>query len=81
MRCYWRILAAIALWLLPLQVIAEQRPVLGQGNISCSSWLEGRRTDSPSAESRRAGFLVLCLRLINTGRRGPMCLKEKALKN
>src|SRR6187401_599324 len=26
MRCYWRILAAIALWLLPLQVIAEQRP-------------------------------------------------------
>jgi len=57
MRCYWRILAAIALWLLPLQVIAEQRPVLGQGNISCSSWLEGRQTDSPSAESRTGWVL------------------------
>ncbi|MGA7001780.1 MAG: hypothetical protein WBZ28_07520, partial [Pseudolabrys sp.] len=36
--------AVIALWLLTVQVIADQRPVLGQGNISCSLWLEGRQT-------------------------------------
>jgi len=34
-------LAVIALWLLPIQAIAAERPVLGQGNISCSLWLEG----------------------------------------
>src|SRR5260370_39596788 len=45
-------LAVIALWLLPIQAIAAERPVLGQGNISCSLWLEGRQTDSPGAASR-----------------------------
>ena len=49
--------AAIALWLLPVQTIADQRPVLGQGNISCSLWLEGRKTDSPSAASRTGWVL------------------------
>jgi hypothetical protein len=41
--------AVIALWLLTVQVIAAERPVLGQGMISCSLWLEGRQSDSPSA--------------------------------
>ena len=49
--------AVIALWLLTVQVIADQRPVLGQGNISCSLWLEGRQTDSPSAASRTGWVL------------------------
>ena len=49
--------AAIALWLLPLQVIAEQRPVLGQGNVSCRLWLEDRQTDSSSAASRTGWVL------------------------
>ena len=49
--------AVIALWLLTVQVIAEERPVLGQGNISCSLWLEGRQTDSPSAASRTGWVL------------------------
>ncbi len=49
--------AAIALWLLPLQVIAEQRPVLGQGNISCRLWIEGRQTDDPNAASRTGWVL------------------------
>ena len=49
--------AVIALWLLTVQVIAAERPVLGQGNISCSLWLEGRQTDSPSAASRTAWVL------------------------
>ena len=47
----------IALWLQTVQVIADQRPVLGQGNISCSLWLEGRQTDSPSAASRTGWVL------------------------
>jgi hypothetical protein len=45
-------LAIIALWLLPIQAIAAERPVLGQGNISCSLWLEGRQTDSPSTSAQ-----------------------------
>jgi hypothetical protein len=49
--------AVIALWLLTVQVIAAERPVLGQGMISCSLWLEGRQTDSPSAASRTAWAL------------------------
>ena len=76
--------AVIALWLLTVQVIADQRPVLGQGNISCSLWLEGRQTDSPSAASRTGWVLgFMSAGLINSGqrRRGPTCLKEKALKN
>jgi hypothetical protein len=50
-------LAVIALWLLPIQAIGAERPVLGQGNISCSLWLEGRQTDSPSSASRTAWIL------------------------
>ena len=49
--------AVIALWLLTVQVIGAERPVLGQGMISCSLWLEGRQTDSPSAASRTAWAL------------------------
>jgi hypothetical protein len=51
------LLAIIALWLLPIQAIGAERPVLGQGNISCSLWLEGRQTDSPSSASRTAWIL------------------------
>ena len=55
--------AVIALWLLTVQVIADQRPVLGQGNISCSLWLEGRQTDSPSAgrPNRLGSWLYVCV--------------------
>lgn len=48
---------AIALWLLSDQATADEYPVLGQGNISCSSWLEGRQTDNASATSRTAWVL------------------------
>ena len=43
--------AVIALYLLTVQVIAYQRPLLEQRNISCSLWLEGRQTDRCSAAS------------------------------
>jgi len=49
--------AVIVLWLLPIQAIAAERPVLGQGNISCSLWLEGRQTDSPNSASRTGWIL------------------------
>ncbi len=49
--------AAIALWLLPAQATADEHPVLGQGNISCSSWLEVRQTDNAGAASRIAWVL------------------------
>jgi hypothetical protein len=42
---------------LPTAQIAAERPVLGQGNISCSLWLEGRQIDSPSSASRTAWIL------------------------
>ena len=60
MESYGLFFAVIALWLLTVQVIADQRPVLGQGNISCSLWLEGRQTDSPRQPAEQAGFLALC---------------------
>jgi hypothetical protein len=50
-------LAPFAFLLLPIQVIADEHPVLGQGNISCSSWLQARQADSPSATSRTAWVL------------------------
>ena len=50
--------AVIALWLLTVQVIAEQRPVLGQGNTPCSLWLEGRQTDSPSSWPAETGWVL-----------------------
>lgn len=53
----YRVFAATALLLLSVQAIAQQRAVLGQGNISCRSWLEGRQTDSPSAASRTGWVL------------------------
>ena len=51
--CYF--FAAIAFCSLPAQAASDQHPVLGQGNISCGSWLEGRQTES--ATSRIAWVL------------------------
>jgi hypothetical protein len=51
------LLAAIALCLLPVSVTADEHPVLGQGNISCSAWLDGRQTGNPSTTSRIAWVL------------------------
>ena len=49
--------AAIAFCSLPAQAASDQLPVLGQGNISCGSWLEGRQTESVDATSRVAWVL------------------------
>jgi hypothetical protein len=49
--------AAIELLPLTVQVSADDRPVLGQGNISCRLWLEGRQTDNAGPNGRIAWVL------------------------
>jgi hypothetical protein len=48
--------AAIFCGFLSCQVIAAEA-VLGQGNISCGSWIESRGDDNPLAATRRGMFL------------------------
>ena len=48
--------AAIFFGLLSCQAIAAEA-VLGQGNISCSSWVESRGNDNPLAATRTAWVL------------------------
>lgn len=48
------------LFLLAGQAVAVEQPVLGQGNISCSAWIERRQSDnaSPSRTAWVLGFLT-----------------------
>ena len=64
------------------QAAADEHPVLGQGNISCSSWLEGRQSDN-AGSSRTAWVLGFMTASINTDQspRPTTCPREKALKN
>jgi hypothetical protein len=56
MKIRWALFsAAILIGFLPSQVTSEEA-VLGQGNISCGSWIENRRDDNPLAATRTAGF-------------------------
>jgi hypothetical protein len=58
MKTYrYHFFAAIALCLLPAQAASDERPVLGQGNVSCDLWLEGHQTDPAGALSRIAWVL------------------------
>ena len=56
----YRFLSVGALLLLAGQAAADEHPVLGQGNISCSSWLEGRQSDNagPSRTAWVLGFMT-----------------------
>jgi hypothetical protein len=57
MRSRWAVFsAAILFGFLPSQVIAAEA-VLGQGNISCLSWIESRGDDNPLAATRTAWVL------------------------
>ena len=57
MRNRWALFcAAILFGFLPSQVIAAEA-VLGQGNISCLSWIESRGDDNPLAATRTAWVL------------------------
>jgi hypothetical protein len=57
MRSRWALFcAAILFGFLPNQVTAAEA-VLGQGNISCLSWIESRGDDNPLAATRTAWVL------------------------
>src|ERR1700758_1441971 len=57
MKIRWALFsAAILIGFLPSQVTSEEA-VLGQGNISCGSWIENRRDDNPLAATRTAWVL------------------------
>ena len=57
MRSRWALFcAAILFGFLPNQVTAAEA-VLGQGNISCFSWIESRGDDNPLAATRTAWVL------------------------
>jgi hypothetical protein len=56
MKTHWALFAAAIFGFLSSQVIAGEA-VLGQGNISCSSWIESRGDDNALAATRTAWVL------------------------
>jgi hypothetical protein len=46
-----------SLLFLTSQIAAQEQPVLGQGNVSCASWLSDRKGDRIQASSRIAWIL------------------------
>jgi len=81
MKIRWALFsAAILIGFLPSQVTSEEA-VLGQGNISCGSWIENRRDDNPLAATRTAWVLGFITASINTVLSlSVTCLEEKTLK-
>jgi hypothetical protein len=57
MRSLWTLLVAGSLLFPAGQIAAQERGVLGQGNVSCGSWLVARRSDEPQASNRIAWVL------------------------
>jgi len=51
------LVVASLLCTLTAQTAAQERAVLGQGNISCGSWLENRRGDDAQVSARTAWVL------------------------
>ena len=47
----------VALLFLTTQIAAQEQAVLGQGNVSCGSWLNDRKGDDANASSRIAWVL------------------------
>ena len=51
------LVAASLLWALTTEMAAQEQAVLGQGNISCGSWLENRKGDDAQGSARIAWIL------------------------
>jgi hypothetical protein len=51
------LVAASLLCALTAQTAAQERAVLGQGNVSCGSWLQNRRGDDAQVAARTAWIL------------------------
>jgi hypothetical protein len=51
------LVAGSLLFVLTARIAAQEQAVLGQGNISCSSWLENHRSDDVQGAARTAWIL------------------------
>ena len=51
------LVAGSLLFVLTVRIAAQDQAVLGQGNVSCSSWLENHRTDDVQGAARTAWIL------------------------
>jgi hypothetical protein len=51
------LVAGSLLFLLTARIAAQEQAVLGQGNVSCSSWLENHRSDDVQGSARTAWIL------------------------
>ena len=47
-----------SLLVLTTDIAAQEQAVLGQGNVSCGSWLNDRKGDDTDASSKSHGFWV-----------------------
>jgi hypothetical protein len=58
MNCIWSALVVAGSLSFPTaRVVAQENAVLGQGNVSCGSWLKERKGDDAQASSRIAWVL------------------------
>jgi hypothetical protein len=57
MSPFWSPLVAASLLFSASQIAAQERGVLGQGNVSCDSWLIARKSDDLQASNRIAWVL------------------------
>ena len=51
------LVAGSLLFVLTARIAAQEQAVLGQGNVSCSSWLENHRSDDVQRSARTAWIL------------------------
>jgi hypothetical protein len=51
------LVAGSLLFILTAPITAQEQAVLGQGNVSCSSWLENHRSDEVQGAARTAWIL------------------------
>ena len=51
------LVAGSLLFVLTARLAAQEQAVLGQGNVSCSSWLENHRSDDVQGSARTAWIL------------------------
>lgn len=57
MKSFYGILSAVFVLAAADQSAAQERAVLGQGNVSCQSWSAGRKIDKGESDARVAWIL------------------------
>ena len=81
MKIHWAFFSATVFFVFLSNQLIAAEAVLGQGNISCSSWIESRGDDNRLAATRTAWVLgfVTAFNQYDPSPRGT-CLEEKTLK-